>query len=126
MAFTSGQGMYNIVMCLISFCFFLGALRTNIPFALAIFCLMPLFGLFAAAEFATGTATTAEDVSHVLNLIKIAGGFGLVTTIAGWYLAILLACASTGVPCPLPAMDLSTSLFTKSKAAAIERGESIV
>jgi uncharacterized protein len=87
---------------------------------------MPLFFLFAAAEFATGTATTAADGAHVLYLIKIAGGFGLVTTLAGWYLAILLACASTGVPCPLPAMDLSQSLFTRSKAAAIERGSEIV
>lgn len=87
---------------------------------------MPLFGLFAAAQFATGTATTAADGAHVLFLIKIAGGFGLVTVIAGWYLAIQLACASTGVPCPLPAMDLSTNLFTKTKAAAIERGTDVV
>lgn len=87
---------------------------------------MPLFGLFAAAEFATGTATTAADGAHVLLLLKIAGGFGLVTSISGWYLAILLACASTGVPCPLPAMDLSTSLFVTTKAAAIERGGEVV
>lgn len=87
---------------------------------------MPLFGLFAAAEFATGTATTAADGAHILFLIKVAGGFGLVTVIAGWYLAIQLACASTGVPCPLPAMDLSTSLFARSKAAAIERGGDVV
>ncbi|RDI83134.1 hypothetical protein Vi05172_g6875 [Venturia inaequalis] len=124
--YTSGQGMYNIVMLLISFCFFLGALRTNVPFALAIFCLMPLFGLFAAAEFAIGTAKTAADGAHILFLIKVAGGFGLVTAISGWYLAIQLACASTGVPCPLPAMDLSTKLFRSSEAAAIERGGNAV
>jgi len=87
---------------------------------------MPLFALFAAAEFATGTATTAADGAHVLYLLKIAGGFGLVTAIAGWYLAILLACASTGVPCPLPAFDLSQKLFTRSRAAAIERGTEAV
>lgn len=50
MPYNSGNAMYNLTMCLISFIFFLGSLRTNAPFSLAIFCLIPLFALLAAGE----------------------------------------------------------------------------
>jgi len=59
-------------------------LRTNIPFALAILFLVPLFSLLSAAEFATGHATTPEDVAHVLLLLKAGGACGFVTVVAGW------------------------------------------
>lgn len=121
-AFTSGQGMYNAVMSLISFCLFLGSLRTNLPFAIALLFLIPLFALLSAAEFATGYATTPEDVAHVLLLLKAGGACGFVTACAGWYLSVILACASTGVPCPLPIFDLSHLLWNRGKAADLERG----
>lgn len=50
-AYNSGQAFYNIVMMLISFVFFLGSLRTNVPFAVAIFFLIFLFAFFAAADW---------------------------------------------------------------------------
>ncbi|KAK4982851.1 hypothetical protein LTR66_009061 [Elasticomyces elasticus] len=121
MTYNSGAAFYNVSMCLVSFCFFLGSLRTNIPFAIAIFGLIPLFGLIAAANFHIGFHPTAAGVAHAGYLIQVAGGFGFVTALMGWYLAIITACASTGVPCPLPIFDLSTKIAPESKAAADER-----
>ncbi|KAF2089246.1 GPR1/FUN34/YaaH-class plasma membrane protein-like protein [Saccharata proteae CBS 121410] len=121
-AYTAGQGFYNITMALTSFGFWLGTLRTNVPLSLAIFCLIFLFSFTAAAEFAIGSAVTLAQQEHVLYLLKIAGGFGFVTLLAGWYLFITLSCASTGVWCPLPAMDLSTVVLPGTKAAKLERG----
>ncbi|QDS77528.1 hypothetical protein FKW77_000850 [Venturia effusa] len=100
---------------LIPFCLRLDFLGTDVPFALAIFCLMPLVALPAAAEFAAGNAMTSAEGENVLSPVKVARGFGLTTPLAGWSLAIQAACASTGV-----AGHSTTSLFTRSKAAAIE------
>lgn len=38
--------------------------------------------------------------------------------IGGWYLAIVAACQSTGIPCPLPVFDLSTHVFPDKKLKA--------
>ncbi|GAB7352581.1 hypothetical protein MBLNU459_g2965t1 [Dothideomycetes sp. NU459] len=119
--YNSGTGFYNLTMCLISFIFWFGSMRTNGPFCLAIFCLIPLFGLFAAANFHIGYHPTAAGIEYALYLQKIAGGFGFVTALCGWYLAIITSCASTGLPCPLPIFDLSTKVFSHSKAARDER-----
>ncbi|KAL9076671.1 MAG: hypothetical protein Q9157_003588 [Trypethelium eluteriae] len=121
-AYNSSQGVYNVVI----FVFFLGSIRTNGPFCLALFCLIFVFAFIAAANFLTGYATGPSDLEHVTTLLKIGGGFGFVTAIAGWYLAINLALASTGVPSPLPAFDLGHLVFRKSQAATLERGTEIV
>lgn len=123
--YTSGQGLYSIVLLLVSFVFLLGSLRTNVPFVIVFVALVFLFGFFAAGNFALGRATTAGELAHAVYLLKIAGGFGLVASIMGWYLAIITCCASTGVPCPLPVFDLSTKLFRGNKAAAQEHAGAV-
>lgn len=47
-AYNAGQGHYNVVMALITFCFFCGSLRTNVPFVLVFFSIIFLFSFFAA------------------------------------------------------------------------------
>lgn len=69
---------------LISFILFLGAMRTNVPLALVVFCLIFVFSFIAAANFMTPFATTAADGAYILKLLKIGGGFGLVTALSGW------------------------------------------
>jgi len=101
--------------------FFIGTLRTNVPFALTFLCLIPLFALFAAAQWHIAHHPTAAGVAHGLYLFKIGAGFGLVSCICGWYLAIIQVCASVGIPCPLPVMDLSQKLFKDTQAAQDER-----
>ena len=118
--YNSGTAMYDVTMTLISFVFFIGSLRTNAPFALAIFCLIPLFGLLAAGQFYIGYNPTEAGVAHASYLIQIGAGFGFITAIAGWYLAIITVCASVGLPCPLPIFDLSQKFGAKSEAAKLE------
>jgi len=124
-SYDSGQGMYFIVMALVSFIFLLGSLRTNGPFVIVFVCLVCLFGLFAGAQIHIGMDPTAAGVARATYLFKIAGGFGFVAAIMGWYLAIITVCASTGVPCPLPIFDLSTKVFAGSKASANEHAGSV-
>ncbi|KAJ9621877.1 hypothetical protein H2203_006757 [Taxawa tesnikishii (nom. ined.)] len=119
-AFQSGTGFYNVTMTLISFVFFLASLRTNVPFCISIFCLIPLFGCFAGANFVAGHNPTIEGLEQAAYLAKVGAGFGFATCLCGWYLAIITGCAATGVPCPLPIFDLSTHVFSGTKAAADE------
>ncbi|KAF4629427.1 hypothetical protein G7Y89_g8720 [Cudoniella acicularis] len=74
-----------------------------------------------AGDYQLGMNPTAAGLEHALYYYKIAGGFGFVAMIMGWYLAIITACASTGVPCPLPVFDLSTKVFPHNTEA--QKGE---
>ena len=96
-----------------SFVFFIGTFRVNAFFTLTFFGLIMLFSFIAAADFRVGHATTAADVAHIEKLLHIAGGFGFLGLISGWYLAILTACEAVGIPCPLPVLDLSGKVFPK-------------
>jgi uncharacterized protein len=49
----------------------------------------------------------------------------LLTIISNRYLAIITACASTGVPCPLPIFDLSQKVFAHNKAQAGEHAGAV-
>ena len=82
--YTSGQGHYNVVMCLVSFIFLLGSLRTNVPFVIVFFTLVILFGLFAGAQYELGLNPTPAGIEYATYLLKVAGGFGFVTLIMGW------------------------------------------
>jgi succinate-acetate transporter protein len=116
-AYNAGQGNYNVVMALISFCFLCGSLRTNIPFVLVFFTLVFLFSFFAAAYYQLGFNPTPAGLAHAYYYFKIAGGFGFVAMIMGWYLTLITACAATGVPCPLPIFDLSAKVFAHNSDA---------
>jgi len=113
--YNSGGAFYNISMLLVCFVFLLGSLRTNLFFVIVFFSLIPLFGLLAAGNWYIGYNPTPEGIAHAFYLFQIAGGFGFVTALCGWYLAIVTSCASTGVPCPLPIFDMS-GMFSGKKA----------
>jgi succinate-acetate transporter protein len=112
----SGSGHYNVVMAVVSFVFLLGSLRTNVPFVVVFLTLAIVFGFLAAADYQIGYHPDPEGLAYAAKLLKIGGGFGFVSAIMGWYLAIITVCASTGVPCPLPIFDLSQRVFPHSKA----------
>lgn len=123
--YNSALGLYYVVMTLVSFVFLLGSLRTNVPFVIVFVSLVFLFGLFAGGQFEIGYNPTPAGLAYATYLFKIAGGFGIVTLVMGWYLAIITSCASTGVPCPLPVFDLSTKVFRTTKGAAQEHAGSV-
>ncbi|KAF2028250.1 hypothetical protein EK21DRAFT_70162 [Setomelanomma holmii] len=112
-AYNSSQGFHNVSMAIASFVFLIGTLRVNLFFTATFFGLVMLFSFIAAADFSVGSATTAADLAHIGKLLKIAGGFGFLGLLAGWYLAILTACEAVGIPCPLPVLDLSSKVFPK-------------
>jgi succinate-acetate transporter protein len=78
--YLAGQGIYNLVMLLVTFIFLLGSVRTNVPFVIVFFTLIFIFGFFAAAQF----KLAAGDVVTGLRYFKVAGGFGFVTLMMGW------------------------------------------
>jgi hypothetical protein len=104
---------------LASFVFLIGTLRVNAFFTATFFGLVMLFAFIAAADFSVASAKTAADLAHIEKLLKIAGGFGFLGLLSGWYLAILTACEAVGIPCPLPVGDLS-GMFTGKKGGKEE------
>jgi len=56
-------------------------------FSLTFLGLIFLFAFIAAADLAIPHATTAADAAHVLYLLKVGGGFGMLGVICGWYVA---------------------------------------
>lgn len=112
-AYNSSQGFHNVSMALASFVFFLGTFRVNAFFTLTFLGLIFLFSFIAAADFRIAHAKTEADVEHINKLLHIAGGFGFLGLVSGWYLAILTACEAVGIPCPLPVLDLSSKVFPK-------------
>lgn len=115
--FNAGLGNYNVILALVTFVFLCGSIRTNVPFVLVFFTLVFLFSFFAAGYYQLGYNPTAAGAAHAVYYFKIAGGFGFVAMIMGWYLAVITACASTGVPCPLPIFDLSSKVFAHNENA---------
>lgn len=94
-----------------SFVFLIGTIRVNLFFTFTFFGLVMLFSFIAAADFSVASVTDEAGLEHVTKLLRIAGGFGWLGLISGWYLAILTACEAVGIPCPLPVLDLSSKVF---------------
>lgn len=91
----------------------------NIPFVIVFTSVFLLFALLAAADFHL-SAYGAAGLERTGYLAYCAGAAGFPAALCGWYLAIIQVAASTGVPCPLPVFDLSTKVFSHSKAAENE------
>jgi succinate-acetate transporter protein len=84
-AYNAGQGNYNVVMAIVSFIFLCGSLRINVPFVIVFLGLVFLFSFIAAADYQLGYNATAAGAAHAVYYVKIAGEFGFVTMIMGWY-----------------------------------------
>ncbi|KNG50748.1 glycoside hydrolase family 3 protein [Stemphylium lycopersici] len=110
-AYNASQGFHNVSMVLASFVFLIGTIRVNFLFTLTFFGLVMLFAFIAAADFNLAFNGVEADIEHIDMLLRVAGGFGFLGLISGWYLAILTACEAVGIPCPLPVFDLSSKVF---------------
>jgi len=93
----------------------------NVLFTLLFSGLVMLFSFVAAADFSIPHAKTEADFEHIGKLLHIAGGFGFVGMVCGWYLAIITVCETVGIPCPLPVFDLSSKVFPPKKT--VERSD---
>ncbi|GAB7365809.1 hypothetical protein MBLNU230_g7142t1 [Neophaeotheca triangularis] len=110
--YNSSQAFHNVTMCMVSFFLMIGQLRVNVPLVLLFLGLTFLFAFIAAADF----KIPSGDLEGALYLLKIAGGFGFVGLVSGWYLVLLTVCETVGLPLPLPIFDLSSRVFP-AKAA---------
>ena len=72
-------------MTLVSFAFMLGSIRVNVLFVLVFFGLVMLFAFIAAADLYVASAGAALDPAHLDKLLAIAGGFGMIGAVCGWY-----------------------------------------
>jgi hypothetical protein len=70
---------------MVSFVILIGTLRINLLFVGLFFGLVFLFAFIAAADAAVpGVVAGTTELSHVLMLLKVAGGFGFIGLICGW------------------------------------------
>lgn len=86
-AYNAGQGNYNFVMAIVSFLFLCGSIRTNVPFVVLFLGLVFLFSFITAADYQLGYNPTPEGLEHAVHYFRIAGGFGFVSMVLGWYVS---------------------------------------
>ena len=98
--------------------FLIGTIRVNFLFTLTFFGLVMLFSFIAAADFNLASHGAKADLEHINMLLRVAGGFGFLGLVSGWYLAILTVCEAVSIPCPLPVFDLSSRVFPKKEKAS--------
>ncbi|KAK5723762.1 hypothetical protein LTR15_005462 [Elasticomyces elasticus] len=99
--YNSGGAMFFLAMTLCSFVLWLGTLKTNLALSLAVFCLVPLFALLCAGDLHIGYDPTPQGLDHAAYLFEVGAGFGFVTVICGWFMAVVAACEAGGIPCPI-------------------------
>ncbi|KAK5677124.1 hypothetical protein LTS10_010313 [Elasticomyces elasticus] len=117
-------------MTLCSFVLWLGTLKTNLTLALAVFCLIPLFALLCAGDLHIGYDPTPQGLDHAAYLFEVGAGFGFVTAICGWFMAIVAACEAGGIPRPIVGyLDIPTimsSMHGWGKSAKQANGADVV
>jgi succinate-acetate transporter protein len=114
--FNASLGFWLLFMGVLSFIFFLCALRTNVVFVMIFFSLTFCFllitaGFWALAEDFTGNALLAQ------KLLKAGGAFGFVTCMSGWYILVAVLFAIVDFPIQIPVGDLSTVIKGHSEKA---------
>jgi len=103
-AYNTGLAFYFVIWGVLTFSFFLASLRTNAVFVLLFIAITMVFELIAAGYF----HASAGNLAAAAMDFKVAGGFALVSGLAGFYVNFSLLFASVGYPFVLPLYDLST------------------
>lgn len=108
-------GFYPVAMAILSFCYLIGSLRTNLVFFLIFvaatigFCLAGA-GFFALAE---------GEVTYGTNLVVGTGACFFAAAVFGWYLLLAAVIEMQEIPIfSLPLVDLSTKVKAKSLVRA--------
>jgi len=115
-SYNLGLGMYFLIWGIFCFIYFLCALRVNVPFSVVFFTVTFAFEFIAAAYFQTAKGNIAAATLDY----KLAGGFALVTALAGLYIDLSLILASVNHRLVVPLFDLSTR-FLVPKAARLPK-----
>ncbi|KAK5113097.1 hypothetical protein LTR62_003676 [Meristemomyces frigidus] len=118
--FYASFGFYPVAMCLLSFVFLIGALRTNLIFFL-VFVVATLGFAFASAGF---FSLALANNAYGETMIVATGACFFVAGILGWYLFAALIIEIQEIPIPsLPLFDLSTKVKAKSLVRAAKEAK---
>ncbi|KAL0261975.1 hypothetical protein SLS55_003410 [Diplodia seriata] len=104
--FNSSFAFFLLAMSLLSFLFFILALRTNVVFVLIFITLTFGFALLAGAYWQTSNG----NVGLAGDLIIAGGAFLFVTCAGGWWIFFAIMLAALDFPFQLPVGDLSTMI----------------
>ena len=105
-------------MALLSFCYLVGSLRTNL-FFLLIFVVATIGFSFAAAGF---FAIAQGNMAYGTEMIVATGACFFAASVFGWYLLLAAIIEIQEIPVPsLPLVDLSTKVSTPKVVKAAHR-----
>jgi succinate-acetate transporter protein len=108
---------YPMVMCILSFIFLIGSLRTNLVFVLIFIFATIGFGLGAGAFFHLAHGNTVVG----LRLAKGLGACFFATGVLGFYFLLALVVAIMELPIPdIPVFDMSTVIKARSRGVIKE------
>ncbi|KAF2862518.1 hypothetical protein K470DRAFT_212471 [Piedraia hortae CBS 480.64] len=105
--YNSSQTFHYAIMALFCAMIAIASIRVNVVFIVFFFALTGMFASIAGAHHGVPT----ESAEWALHRLKIAGGFGVLAMVMGWYLLLVTMCETVGLPCPLPVFDLSGKVF---------------
>ncbi|KAI6756716.1 hypothetical protein HG530_011314 [Fusarium avenaceum] len=114
--FNASFAFWLLFMGILSFIFFLCALRTNVVFVMIFFSLTFCFFMITAAFWALADDYTGNAVLAG-KLLTAGGAFGFVTCMSGWYILIAVLFAIVDFPIQIPVGDLSTVIKGHSQKA---------
>ncbi|KAF3054103.1 hypothetical protein E8E11_011671 [Didymella keratinophila] len=115
--FTASFAFYPLVMCILSFIFLVGSLRTNLVFVIIFIFATIGFGLGAGAFFhlARGNIVVGTRLATGLGACFFATG------VLGFYFLLALTVAIMELPIPdIPVGDMSTVIKAKSRGVIKE------
>lgn len=115
--YTDCAAFYPLVMCILSFIFLVGSLRTNLVF-IFIFILATIgFGLGAGAFFHLARGNTVVGTRLATGL----GACFFATGVLGFYFLLALVVAIMELPIPdIPVGDMSTVIKAKRRGVVKE------
>jgi len=109
-----GLQFFFTFWAILAMLYLVASLRTNVVFAI-MFLTMSLLLCFIVAAYRNAALGNTDKM---LLYLKVAGAFGIVNCIDGWYLAVILVFAAVDMPVNLPVGDLSW--FLKGKKVNAE------
>jgi uncharacterized protein len=110
-------GFYPVAMALLSFCYLVGSLRTNLVFCLIFVSATIGFSMAAATFFALAQG----NMTYGMTMLTGTGACFFAASMFGWYLFLAAIIEIQEIPIPsLPLVDLSTKIKAKSLVRAFK------
>jgi succinate-acetate transporter protein len=110
--YNHGTAIYLACWASLTLIYLIASLRVNIAFFALFFFLDIQFWVLVATYMYIPLGPTQHNL---LQLLQVAGAFGFLAALCGWYILVVLIFGTTGIPIQLPIGDLSGFLSGKAK-----------